>query len=409
MEVPKMNWVIYNRGSIMLNESFKGHNYSDKESSSKEMMRDDGSKLETNRDETYSIRAIEIAGVGNYVKIIDSLRRENLLNEEKNRVGYTYALDKITFLTEKDKEMFTILDLYDIETARHCIETYRIARNKMEVEVLPGMTLEYFLQKEEGISLEQFYRACLFHDIGKVEVPRQVIQHEMGDSAMLGCLHRIYHDLYINKKIPKSLGLKENPTDTALAEALEIHRIRPIYLVPAREILSEKEITDLEHLGFSGDETLMEMIMKHEQKSGDILKEAGLPVEAYLAAHHHNYNREPLQYPTTVDALHISVDLADILHMADVTEAVSSLGRKYRKAFSIPKTMRTIIEHVEDGKISPFTAYLWLTDDLRRYENKLKVLSGTPNDEDRKDLAFVRTFLENGKRIRPGKSKQPLL
>ena len=363
-------------------------------------------ELVQSHDEIRSARAIEIAGEGNYAKIIDSLRQEGLLDKESERVRHVYALDKIPFLTKKDGEMFTVLELYDVETARHCLDTYRIAQDKMSVEILPGVILEHLLQEDEGISLEQFYRACLFHDIGKVEVIRQVIQHEMGDGAMLGCLHRVYHDLYVKKRIPGSLGLTENPTNAALAEALEVHRIRPIYLVPAREVLSEKDLTELKRFGLSGDETLMEIIMKHEQVSGDILKAAGFPVEAYLAAHHHNYNREPLQYPIAVGTLHISIDFADILHMADVTEAVSSLGRKYRNTFSIPQTMRVIVEHVEDGKISPFAAYLWLTDELRKYEDNLIVSGNALNDRDVKNLAFVRSFLEKENDMLPLKQSR---
>ncbi len=380
----------------MSSESFDGrYSANAKPIQQGEMRNTESHKLVADYDEMRGTRAIEIAGGGNYIKIIDSLRREGLLDKERERVRHAYALDKIPFLTKKDDEMFTILDLYDAETAKHCLETYKIAQEKMEVEILPGMTIKRLLQEGDGISLEQFYRACLFHDIGKVEIPRLVIQHEMGDGAMLGCLHRVYHDLYVSQKIPKSLGLTENPTNAALTEALEIHRVRPIYLVPAREVLSEEGLTELKCFGFSGDETLMAIIMEHERVSGNILKAAGFPIEAELAAHHHNYNREPLQYPTAIDALHISVDFADILHMADVTEAVSSLGRKYRKVFSMPKTMRTIVEHVEDGKISPFMAYLWLTDELRKYENKLRESGDTLDDNnDEKDLAFVYPFLE---------------
>jgi hypothetical protein len=339
-------------------------------------------------------RAVEIAGGGAYEKIAATLCAEGLIEKEEERVEREYALDAIPFIGERDREMFTILDLYDPETARHCLETYRIAREKVEKEIFPGVSLARLFEQQENVSLEEFYRACLFHDIGKVEVPRAVIRHRMDESHILECLHHVYHSLYSEHKIPGWLGLGEDATDAEIDDALaHQHALRCVHLVPAREALSPEDLAEVKRFGYTGEETLMDIIKTHEAHSGMILASAGERVEALLAAHHHNYGSEKLEKPFAVGVLHMSVDLADLLHIADVTQALSA-ERAYKKGFSMPKVMRIIAEHAEHGKVSLLAAYLWLSDELRDYE----ATTAPPRAEDEPHLTAVRTFLEAARR-----------
>ncbi|MDD4989642.1 MAG: hypothetical protein PHV42_04430, partial [Candidatus Pacebacteria bacterium] len=221
-------------------------------------------------------RAVEIAGEGKYVDILETVRKEGFLEKEMNRVREEYGLDELSFLNDADREMFTVLDLYDPVTAKHCLRTYEIAREKMEKEVIPGESLAQLLEKNESITPEQFYRACLFHDIGKVEVPRVVIQHRMSEGHMLECMHHLYHE----GKILGTLGLAPSASDTEIDDALKEHSLRSIDIVPAREVLSPEELAEVQHFGYSGDETLMDIIKTHEVFSGEILKNAGYTLES---------------------------------------------------------------------------------------------------------------------------------
>lgn len=340
-------------------------------------------------------RAEEIAGIGEYTQILETLRREDLLQAEVERVRSAYALYELDFVTEEDAVMFTILDLYDPGTAKHCYETYRIAKAKIEKEIFPGVSLAKLIENREGISLNQFYRACLLHDIGKIEVPRGVIRHHMGDGAMLGCMHAVYHSLYLEGKIPNSFGLTEDATDDAIDEAMQAHHARAIYFVPASEALKDQPeiLAEIRRFGFTDEETLMQIIQTHELRSGNILTQAGFSVEAYLAAHHHNYANERLTYAIAVGALHISISLEDMMHMADVTQAILSNERSYKEALRMPKAMRVIVEHVKDGKVPSAAAYLWLTDDLQEYEAKLRKEGDEQIEEDADDISIVREFL----------------
>lgn len=344
--------------------------------------------------EAAAAEAVQIAGEGNYATIIETLRERDLLEKEKSRVEREYELHEIPFLTERDREMFTVLDLYDPSTAHHCLETYRIARGKIEKEIIPDVSFARLLEKHEEVTTDQFYRACLFHDIGKVEVPRAVIRHRMDEGHMLECMHHVFHMLYHDGKIPAWLDLKEDATDLEIDEAFtKQHSLRCIHLVAARELLSPEELSEVERFGYTGDETLMDIIKTHEMRSGKILESAGYPIESQLASLHHNYGKKTPEHPIAVSVLHMSVDLADMLHIADIVQALSA-ERSYKKAFSIPKAMHIIAEHAQEGRISLLAAYLWLVDELRVYEAAPKeALAEGQRDQDAPHLAAVQAFV----------------
>src|SRR3989344_1044027 len=97
--------------------------------------------------ENANARAVFIAGEGEYTTIRSTLREEGLIEREMQRVEREYALREIPFLNERDREMFTVLDLYDPATARHCFETYQIARKKIEKEIIPGVSFARLLEE----------------------------------------------------------------------------------------------------------------------------------------------------------------------------------------------------------------------------------------------------------------------
>lgn len=343
-------------------------------------------------------RAIEVARSGGYPRILETLRAEALLEKEAERVRGEYELDQIEWVNENDREMFAILDLYDPGTARHCYETYKLAKEKMEKEILPGVSFAKLLREQEGVSLEQFYRACLFHDIGKVEVPWAVIHNDMDESTMLGCMHHAYHELFLNRRIPASLHLGEHATDAEIDCAFaHQHQVRCVHLLPARDVLSSEDLEEVKRFGFTGEETLFEIIQTHEFQSGKILANAGRTVESKIAASHHNYAGKSLiefTFPLAIGALRMSVNLADVLHLADIEQALSSPDRSYKRAFSMPKVMNIIVEDTRHGKIDPMAAFLWLTDEMQKYETEPHEYDDPEAQaEDEANLAAVRAFL----------------
>ncbi len=301
-------------------------------------------------ENAHHLRAEAIARMGIYPgKALEMLQQEGLLEEEEKRVSKEYDLDGINLKNETVRAIFTLEDLYDPGTARHSRETYRIAQMKMD-KIIAGTSFRR-LSKNEGVSEDEFENGCIGHDFGKILLPLSIL-HE---------------------------------TD------------RKKYRSPAREVLSPEDLTRVQGLGFTGDETLMEIMKEHERFSGEILEKAGLFVEAYIAAHHHNYGNKKLEkYSATIGALHISV-LEDMLHLADIEQALLSADRPYKKAFTVPEMMVIIVDETKKNEDLLFAAYLWLTDDLAEYEGHLLASGETPSEEDNANLEIVKKFLTDAK------------
>jgi hypothetical protein len=302
---------------------------------------------------------------------------------------YHDELSEMGELTERDMEMLTILDLYDPGTASHCVETFRIAREKVTKRLSSGIILEELFAREL-VSPEEFFRACLLHDIGKVEIPRFVIDHPMNDSAMDLYLRDLLfeeQDSHVVTRVERAGGAPLPEESSAISEYLREHHLRAVHFVPSRLVLSSEELIELETRGFSGDLSLMDIIKEHELHSRQILESEGLRVESELAGAHHNYHKEGTHYPIALGALHSSVDVAELLHIADIEQALSAC-RSYKKGFSMPRVLRIIMEEAQMGRIDPEAAYLWVDDELHSVLDREEFTSS-----DRDDLRFVRHAL----------------
>ncbi len=339
-----------------------------------------------------NLRAKEIAKEGNYQKIESELIEENLLTSETERVRNKYkeVLSTVEFLTEQDLKILTILELYDEELVLHSLETYRIAKEKSE-RVLAFNIKLVDLFANEGVTPEQFFRACLLHDIGKIEIPNFIINNAIHNHEMELLLRNLVLDekdaptlLKLNERTGENLDIND---ESELSEILNKYNLRSVHFVPVRSILNEKEKETLIKQGFDLNQSLMDIIRTHEEHSQAILEKEGLIIESELAGSHHNYHGKGSPYPLTLDALNISVDMAELIRIADMTEALTA-SRSYNKnGFSFPRVLRIILEEM---RTSSEMAYLWIEDDLKTLEsepmNNLTV-------EDLKDIEYVKEKL----------------
>lgn len=350
-----------------------------------------------------------------YMYIIEHLRREvdgdtNLLETQTIRVKKIFAEDLGAFgesLPADVWEILTVIELFDQETARHCVDTYLIAKNKVEKRLFNGMVLaESF--KEESVDLDTFYTSCLLHDVGKVEVPHEVVTNTASDPECATHLFAHKDDIllpalrdYFNNPsfvLPETLDTPE-----ALNKYLneELHE-RPQKFTPINLLLCNLRLEklnevsrQLNHVGCTLDDSLLTIMRTHDKYSRDILKALGHSVEATLAGAHHHKNEdnkvEERKYRITIGTLRVSVDLADIIHLADVENAISN-SRHYKSEKTPLEALKVLAVHAKNGAIDSYIAYLWIADVLN--DPTTATLYNLEHENNRKNYEFIASYLD---------------
>lgn len=345
-----------------------------------------------------------------YTHIIEALQTRNLLEHEVKRVQEMYLpeLEMFGMNLERDIwEMLTVLELFDPETARHCVDTYHIAKKKVETPLSTGITLANYFS-EEGVSLQQFFVSCLLHDIGKIEVPHSVVVNRVSDEQCANLLLKHKDDILIptlQKQLHnETYTLPENvyTPETLLAHLYNDLHTRPQMIAPVRLLLgtmSEEEKleteTQLRHCGCSLDDTLLKIMRTHDHYSREILMHAGREVEAILAGSHHHTGMEG-SYVITIGTLRISIDLAHIIHLADVENAILSV-RHYKENKTPLDALKILAVHAKHGLVDTYISYLWIADEL--HVQKLDTEHVT--EQHRDDYNFICDFLDTQKSLHP--------
>ncbi len=341
-----------------------------------------------------------------FTHIIDTLRTEGLLDAEIVRVKEIFGAELGEFgerLEPDVWEMLTILELFDPETADHCVDTYSVAKSKVENTLFNGVVLADWFA-EEKVDLHTFYVSCLLHDIGKVEVPHSVVINNVSDEECAYLLFEHTEDVLLptlrtHLKDPY-FELPENITSekellTFLHDTLHI---RPQAIAPVRLLLGDMsaEAADevekqLSHVGCSLDDTLLHIMRTHDGYSKEILLGTGREVEAVLAGSHH-FNREG-SYNITVGTLRVSVDLADIIHLADVQNALLSM-RHYKTENTPLQTLKVLAIHAKQGAVDSYISYLWIADTLHQMKDSFDM----SDEEEKARYEYITTFLDTQKK-----------
>ena len=354
-------------------------------------------------------------------RLCDEISRDsNLLEAQTERVKKIFAEDLGDFgesLPADVWEMLTVIELFDPETARHCVDTYLVAKNKVEKRLFNGMILaESF--KEESVDLNTFYTSCLLHDVGKVEVPHEVVTNTATD---LDCAEHLFahrDDIllpvlrdYLND--PAFILPETVVSPVALNQYLneELHerpqKFTPIFLLLDKLTpeMREEVSKQLSHVGCTLDDSLLTIVRTHDGYSRAILETLGHKVEAILAGAHHHKNEtigeEERKYRITIGTLQVSVDLADIIHLADVENAISN-SRHYKNGQTPLEALKVLAVHAKNGAIDSYIAYLWIADALN--DPIIATLYNLENENDRKNYEFIASFLDTQKEQHSGYS-----
>jgi PII-like signaling protein len=341
------------------------------------------------------VRSEEIAGEGKYEDIVEKLRENGALSacvlRTRNAYGSRLALDNFV-MTDRDFEMLAVLGLYDMNTLEHSVRTfelaYRIITRPFTGDSGEAIVLGDFLERTD-VSLEQFLRAALFHDIGKVIIPREVLHNALDDEEVLV------------KMFPEeNLEAEEEHTKKMILQTLYANGIRPIDVVPLKEIFTGEKYTELlcglEKRGFSETATLKDVIRMHEPEGKRILTSLGYQTEGELAGCHHNYEKGI--YSHTLHTPYGTFGVADLIRIADVTDALRS-ARWYKKTLSPLEVLFVLVKDAEAGKIDSRLAYLWVKDQYAEFQEKKDDGSLALGEEERKEeVRAIEMFLEQHSR-----------
>ncbi|MBI2120484.1 MAG: HD domain-containing protein [Parcubacteria group bacterium] len=335
-------------------------------------------------------KAEEIAGEGKYEDIVEALRNNGVLSsyveQMRNLYGVRLNSDHFT-MTDRDWEMLAVLGLYDADTLEHSIRTFELSYYLVDhsFKEPSGETIRIgdFLGSAD-VSREQFLRAALFHDIGKVIIPRKVLRNTLDDEEVLV------------KMFPEdNFAGKEAHEKKAILQTLYANGIRPIDVVPLNEVFAGEQYAELlchlEKRGFSKTATLKDVIRMHEPESKRILALWGYETEGELAGHHHNYGKEGYQHVVSVPGMTFGV--ADLIRIADVTDALQS-GRWYKRPFSELDVLFILTKDAEAGKVNPRLAYLWVSDRYRELRGRKDISLTAGGDETQEEARAVEVFLE---------------
>ncbi len=366
---------------------------------------------EASLDKTESLpaeqkEACEIAAKYRYEQAVEVLIEQNLLESQIERVKNQYAetLESTTLeLSEDDWQMFTILELYDKDTAEHSVRVFENAYKAIQRTLILDDGSEFYLQtylEEEGVSEQDFLHAALFHDIGKTIVPLEVLNNpitkeefnELFCSHVTTCDSEWLHDIGITP---------ENDSEDMLNQLYEKHK-RPIDVLPLKVVISPEKFLQLQqsfpYIEINDDTTMRDIIELHESESERILIAAGLEIAGIIAGQHHNYAGRPLIYPRATSALRISrtatrKKVASAIQIIDVSDAIRN-ARSYKESQTEFTVLEELIANTKAGKLDSKLAYAWIKAEYENIVSTLPAEFESDITEDQK--ANIVDFLSSG-------------
>jgi len=213
-------------------------------------------------------------------------------------------------------------------------------------------------------TLASFYRACLLHDVGKVDISYDIIANTATDHAAAEQLCNNlneYHEVFTHDNI----AITADP-DELLEELTEKHQ-RPKDIVPAELLLTPESAEHLRRRGIDVTKPLGEIIRAHEEQSQNILSALGMAGEGWIAGHHHDYKKEIRNAPILVGDSGTRIALAEILHLADVMQAMTG-KRGYKKPSSKLEALSVLVDQARHKLINSSLTALWVRDEMEHIE-----------------------------------------
>jgi len=328
-----------------------------------------------------SDRAKEIASadhapgqVSSFDRIIKELEQENLLSSEvtrvKTKVEALCPFDRfLQGLSEEEWRWLAVIELHDEATFEHSLGTYLTAKEKIEHELKPELGEPIRLELGDH---DVFYRACLFHDIGKVEIPSEILNHPLDESGWDEKLADCCADAECRAGILDNLApadrlaiAEAGTAPDALLDYLRSAKVPTKQIIPLKNLLEPAAAAKLS--AYALGRSLGRVMMDHEQASRAILEASGRSVEARLVGSHHGYgdnSRKTLDdYPASLSTLRMGNTL---IQLSDIQSAFNEYThpRNYLRGYNADEArclaLGEIIDKTAEGKIIEKYARLWL-------------------------------------------------
>lgn len=292
--------------------------------------------------------ARHICRSGDYFTLLERLRESRLYEGERERIRREHGsrFNHVTFLSDREWEMLTILELYDPLTFRHALRVFESIHDKVGSRRPVGVFLRDHLFRED-VSKEDLYRAALLHDIGKVTIPKEILHDVTTDDEWIMLAKAFLHQKNFESV---SQTLTESP------------HLRAKDLVPFSCTISSDIATELRKEGIDPELPLGIIMGRHALLSGEILRAYGFRVSAEIAeSHHHRPQTEGLE-PISRSSFRASW----ILRAADIFDAVKH-PRSYKSGNTLEKTLLVLEREAERGFIDHKLVALWVADELKSF------------------------------------------
>ncbi|MDA3839859.1 MAG: HD domain-containing protein [Patescibacteria group bacterium] len=345
-------------------------------------------------------------------------QEEKIITSKKCRDFFSSSIK----MNEKDWEILTMIRLFDEQTYEHSVGAFMIARDKIENALENGSIIKKGIEDEVG-NIEIFYRACLFHDVGKTTIPKFILRNDLTDKDWA---ERFYKAMkkqknklcFTTKKYLKKYNIFHFADKIAYADSsnriLEIlgeKKIRPAQVFPIKYGASKGELKRLKKdYNIDHDVSLKDLMHSHEKESYNILFLLGYKKEALIAGNHghggHTFSDNVSRAYSSMRVGSRMSDIVDLIYLADIQDSLGN-DRYYHKSFTKLKIMAFLVDDVDRGIIDKTVGCLWVGDEFeklkkdKKFQETVKSLDKNIDDlnekelEIVKDLKLVKNFLES--------------
>lgn len=371
------------------------------------------------------INNLEILGLKKYREIEILLKKFPLNSRfieevQKTKKECENIFDSYINMSQKDWNILTLIRLFDRSTFEHSVGSFLIVKEKIENFSDDVFSIKKSIIKEVG-NMDVFYRACLFHDIGKIAVPKFILANSLTDKDWAlnfykGIKKQKYKLCFTTKRYLKKYNIFHyankivaSKNAEEILNILKENNLRPVNIFPLKYGIGKKELGRLKKdYGLEGDLSLTDLIKIHEEESYNILNNLGYRKEAQIAGNHGNdknsnfdnnfYSNISLKIGSRLSKI------IDLIHLADVQDALEN-RRYYHKEFTKLKIVSILAQDAQKGIVDENLACFWVSDELEKIKQnkeffekfeKIKKENIKLNKEEedmKRDLKIINNFI----------------